>query len=76
MRTLLGKKKQSYPWLQTGSSYNIRFKGANSSAGEHLPYKQGVGGSNPSSPTKKLIRSKERAAMISVEVVAALFIIC
>ena len=24
---------------------------ANSSAGEHLPYKQGVGGSNPSSPT-------------------------
>jgi hypothetical protein len=44
----LQKKKKVLP-LQPQSAE----KGAISSAGsEHLPYKQGVGGSNPSSPTQ------------------------
>ncbi len=30
---------------------------ANSSGGEHLPYKQGVGGSKPPSPTRYLLEN-------------------
>ncbi len=38
----------------------LRKARAFSSAGsEHLPYKQRVGGSNPSTPTKKEVRSRE-----------------
>ncbi len=34
--------------------------GADSSAEEHLPYKQGVTGSNPVSPTRNLLSSNNR----------------
>ena len=43
------------PALQAGVRQNEKINRAFSSAGsEHLPYKQGVGGSNPSTPTIKI----------------------
>ena len=38
----------------------LRRIGADSSAEEHLPYKQGVTGSNPVSPTRNLLNGYNR----------------
>ena len=44
-------------WVEGSSPSGVTEIGAFSSAGlEHLPYKQRVGGSNPSTPTRKSVR--------------------
>ena len=57
MKNICNLKKQSYLCTALQEKVVFNTKREFSSAGsEHLPYKQRVGGSNPSAPTKKGLR--------------------
>gem|GEM_PF-1115356 len=43
----------------------IRFRAFSSAGSEHLPYKQRVGGSNPSTPTERKAETKVSAFLLS-----------
>ncbi len=46
--------------LEKGITIRIQIRAFSSAGSEHLPYKQRVGGSNPSTPTKKVVHSLVR----------------
>ena len=56
IRALAESKKSSIfaTLLEKGISIRIQIRAFSSAGSEHLPYKQRVGGSNPSTPTKGL----------------------
>ena len=58
IRALAESKKSSIfaTLLEKGISIRIQIRAFSSAGSEHLPYKQRVGGSNPSTPTYILIR--------------------
>ena len=56
---------QKKPYLCTAFQNNEGFRAFSSAGSEHLPYKQRVGGSNPSTPTIKLKLHRERKESFS-----------
>ena len=45
--------------LEKGITIRIQIRAFSSAGSEHLPYKQRVGGSNPSTPTSNFISNKK-----------------
>ena len=56
---------QKKPYLCTAFQNDEGFRAFSSAGSEHLPYKQRVGGSNPSTPTIKLKLHRERKESFS-----------
>ena len=56
---------QKKPYLCSAFQNDGGFRAFSSAGSEHLPYKQRVGGSNPSTPTTKLKLHRERKESFS-----------